>query len=49
MTIPSRSEPPLVIADLMKKADGILDTSQEALKNVTVASANLSAISCQDQ
>jgi phospholipid/cholesterol/gamma-HCH transport system substrate-binding protein len=39
------SEPPLVIADLMKKADGILDTSQEALNNVTVATANLSSIS----
>jgi phospholipid/cholesterol/gamma-HCH transport system substrate-binding protein len=39
------SEPPLVIADLMKKADGILDTSQEALENVTVTAANLSAIS----
>jgi phospholipid/cholesterol/gamma-HCH transport system substrate-binding protein len=38
------SQPPLVIADLMKKADGILDTSQEALKNITVASANVSAI-----
>jgi phospholipid/cholesterol/gamma-HCH transport system substrate-binding protein len=38
------SEPPLVIADLIKKADGILDTSQEALKNITVASANVSAI-----
>jgi phospholipid/cholesterol/gamma-HCH transport system substrate-binding protein len=39
------SEPPLVIADLMKKADGILDTSQEALNNVTVVAANLSSIS----
>jgi outer membrane protein OmpA-like peptidoglycan-associated protein len=39
------SEPPLVIADLMKKADGILDTSQEALENVTVTAGNLSAIS----
>src|SRR6202035_249176 len=39
------SEPPLVIADLMKKADGILDTSQHALNNVTVATANLSTIS----
>jgi len=39
------SEPPLVIADLMKKADGILDTSQEALDNVTVVTANLSSIS----
>jgi phospholipid/cholesterol/gamma-HCH transport system substrate-binding protein len=39
------SQPPLVIADLMKKADGILDSSQEALDNVTVATANLSSIS----
>ena len=39
------SEPPLVIADLMKKADGILDTSQQALKNVTVVTANLGSIS----
>jgi phospholipid/cholesterol/gamma-HCH transport system substrate-binding protein len=39
------SEPPLVIADLMKKADGILDTSQQALNNVTVATANVSSIS----
>ena len=28
----------------MKKADGILDTSQAALKNITVASANVSDI-----
>jgi phospholipid/cholesterol/gamma-HCH transport system substrate-binding protein len=39
------SEPPLVIADLIKKTDAILDSSQEALGNVTVATANLSAIS----
>jgi phospholipid/cholesterol/gamma-HCH transport system substrate-binding protein len=39
------SQPPLVIADMMKKADGILDSSQEALENVTVATANLSSIS----
>jgi phospholipid/cholesterol/gamma-HCH transport system substrate-binding protein len=36
--------PPLVIADLMKKADGILDTSQAALNNVTATTANLSSI-----
>jgi phospholipid/cholesterol/gamma-HCH transport system substrate-binding protein len=36
--------PPLVIADLMKKASGILDTSQDALNNVTVTAANLSSI-----
>src|SRR4029077_19414915 len=41
------SEPPLVIADLMKKADGILDTSQQALTNVTVVTANLSTISAK--
>src|SRR5258708_23813392 len=39
------SQPPLIIADLIKKADGILDSSQEALDNVTVAAANLSSIS----
>jgi phospholipid/cholesterol/gamma-HCH transport system substrate-binding protein len=41
------SEPPLVIADLMKKANGILDTSQKALTNVTVVAANLSSISAK--
>lgn len=39
------SEPPLAIADLIKKTDAILDSSQEVLGNVTVATANLSAIS----
>jgi phospholipid/cholesterol/gamma-HCH transport system substrate-binding protein len=39
------SQPPLVIADLMKKASGILDTSQEALNSVTVVANNISAIS----
>jgi phospholipid/cholesterol/gamma-HCH transport system substrate-binding protein len=39
------SEPPLVIADLIKKTDAILDSSQEVLGHVTVATANLSAIS----
>jgi phospholipid/cholesterol/gamma-HCH transport system substrate-binding protein len=41
------SQPPLVIADLIKKTDGILDSSQEALDNVTVATANLSSISAK--
>jgi phospholipid/cholesterol/gamma-HCH transport system substrate-binding protein len=36
--------PPLVIADLMKKASGILDSGQAALENVTVTAANLSSI-----
>src|SRR6202165_4204077 len=39
------SQPPLVIADLMKKADGLLDTGQEALESGTVAAANMSSIS----
>jgi phospholipid/cholesterol/gamma-HCH transport system substrate-binding protein len=39
------SQPPLVIADLMKKAGGILDSSQQALANVTATAANLSSIS----
>jgi phospholipid/cholesterol/gamma-HCH transport system substrate-binding protein len=39
------SQPPLVIADLIEKTDAILDSSQEALGNITVATANLSSIS----
>jgi phospholipid/cholesterol/gamma-HCH transport system substrate-binding protein len=39
------SEPPLEMSELMKKADGILDSSREALQNVTHATANLSSIS----
>jgi phospholipid/cholesterol/gamma-HCH transport system substrate-binding protein len=39
-----QSQPPLVMAALMKKADGILDRSQQALDNVTVATANVSSI-----
>jgi hypothetical protein len=35
----------LVIADLAKKADGILDSSQQTLNNVTVVTANLGSIS----
>jgi phospholipid/cholesterol/gamma-HCH transport system substrate-binding protein len=39
------SEPPLVLADLIKKTDVILDSSKEALDNTTVVTANLRAIS----
>ena len=39
------SQPPLEMAALFNKANGILDSSQEALKNVTHATANLSSIS----
>ncbi len=41
------SVPPLVISDLIKKADGILDSSQEALSNVTVVTADLKSISAK--
>jgi phospholipid/cholesterol/gamma-HCH transport system substrate-binding protein len=41
------SHPPLAMADLLKKADGILDSSQEALKNTTQATAHLSSISAK--
>ena len=41
------SEPPLVIADLIKKTDAILDSSKEAIDNTTVATANLKSISAK--
>ena len=39
------SQPPLAIADLIEKTDAILDSSQEALGNVTAATASLKSIS----
>ena len=39
------SEPPLEMSGLFKKANIAIDSSQVALKNVTVATANLSSIS----
>jgi phospholipid/cholesterol/gamma-HCH transport system substrate-binding protein len=41
------SEPPLAVADLIKKTDVILDSSQKALINVTQATANISSISAK--
>jgi phospholipid/cholesterol/gamma-HCH transport system substrate-binding protein len=41
------SHPPLAMSDLLKKTDGILDSSQEALKNTTQATAHLSSISAK--
>jgi len=41
------SQPPLAMSDLMKKADGLLGSSQEALQNVTQATASLSSISAK--
>jgi phospholipid/cholesterol/gamma-HCH transport system substrate-binding protein len=41
------SEPPLVMADLIKKADAILDSSQEAVQNASRMTANLASISAK--
>src|SRR3984893_4814427 len=41
------SEPPLEMSALLKKANGILDTSQQALANATHATENLSSISAK--
>ena len=42
-----QSEPPLVMADMLKKANGILDSSQQAVQNTTEATAHLKAISAK--
>ena len=39
------SQPPLEMGQLLQKANGLLDSSQEALKNTTQATANLQSIS----
>ncbi len=41
------SLPPLAMSDLIKKSDGILDSSQAALKNVTVATDHISSITAK--
>jgi phospholipid/cholesterol/gamma-HCH transport system substrate-binding protein len=41
------SQPPLEMADLLQKASGLLDGSQQAIQNVTRASANLDSISAK--
>ena len=41
------TEPPIEMSDLIKKTDRILDSSQDALNNVTRATANLSSISAK--
>jgi phospholipid/cholesterol/gamma-HCH transport system substrate-binding protein len=41
------SEPPLEMSALLKKASGILDTSQQALANATHATENLNSISAK--
>jgi phospholipid/cholesterol/gamma-HCH transport system substrate-binding protein len=44
-TIPS--EPPLLMADMLKKASGILDSSQDAVENTTQATAHLKSVSAK--
>ena len=41
------TEPPLVIADLFKKASGILDSSQLTINNATIATAHLNSVSAK--
>ena len=41
------SQPPLEMSDLLKKTDGILDSSQQAIANTTRATANLQSISAK--
>jgi len=42
-----QSEPPLEMSDLLKKTSGILDSSQQAIRNVTEATAHLNDISAK--
>ena len=42
-----QSEPPLEMADLLKKTNGILDSSQQAIENATLATAHLNSVSAK--
>jgi len=42
-----RSDPPLEMADLLQKTSGILDGSQQAINNVTQATAHLNSVSAK--
>ena len=42
-----QSEPPLLMADLFKKTNGILDGSQQAIRNATLATAHLNSVSAK--
>ena len=41
------SEPPLLMADMLKRASGILDSSQAAVRNTTEATAHLNSVSAK--
>jgi len=40
-----QSVPPLQMGDMLRKANGILDSSQQAVQNVTMATAHLNSVS----
>ena len=42
-----QSEPPLQLADLLKKTNGILDSSQQAIQNASLATAHLNSVSAK--
>jgi phospholipid/cholesterol/gamma-HCH transport system substrate-binding protein len=42
-----QSMPPLIMSDLLKKTSGILDTSQQAINNATLATAHLNSVSAK--
>src|SRR5579863_9142659 len=42
-----QSLPPLVMSDMLKTASGILDSSQEAVKNATLATAHLNSVTAK--
>ena len=42
-----QSEPPLVMSDMFKKTSGILDSSQMAINNATLATAHLNSVSAK--
>ena len=42
-----QSEPPLLMADMLKKANGVLESSKEAVENTTQATAHLKSVSAK--
>jgi phospholipid/cholesterol/gamma-HCH transport system substrate-binding protein len=41
------SQPPLIMAEMLQKASGMLDTSQQAIENATKATAHLNSVSAK--
>jgi hypothetical protein len=42
-----RSEPPMELADLLKKTNSILDGSQKAIENAALATGHLNSVSAK--